>query len=203
MKSIIRLVLIFITVVFAIYLFVGQTQTQTPIPDQQVKTETTAKTFAKVAPENILLAEIDEHSITGADFNRYLALFKNGDQKHSGTPALRERQLNNLINRILLLDEADKQGYFKDDKLKKHSSLNTSEHETIVLRQFLTDKISRPATINDADLNTYLKTHPQINPEQAREQLTSKRQQQLFQKMMHDLKKEHNIVIHHENLTKF
>ena len=199
MKSIIRLVLISITVVFAIYLFVGQTQT----PDQQVKTETTPKTSAEVAPENILLAEIDEHSITGADFNRYLALFKKGDQKHSGTPALREHQLNNLINRILLLDEADKQGYFKDDKLKKHSSLNTSEHETIVLRQFLTDKISRPATINDADLNTYLKTHPQINPEQAREQLTSKRQQQLFQKMMHDLKKEHNIVIHHENLTKF
>ncbi len=203
MKSFIRLALISITAVFAIYLFAGQTQTQTPTPDQQVKTETTAKTSAEVAPENILLAEIDEHNITGADFNRYLALFKNGDQKHSGTPALRERQIKNLINRILLLDEAAKLGYFKDDKLKKHSSLNTSEHETIVLRQFLTDKISRPATIDDADLNTYLETHPQIEPEQAREQLTSKRQQQLFQKMMHDLKKEHNIVIHHENLTKF
>ncbi len=203
MKSFIRLALISITAVFAIYLFAGQTQTQTPTPDQQVKTETTAKTSAEVAPENILLAEIDENNITGADFNRYLALFKNGDQKHSGTPALRERQIKNLINRILLLDEAAKLGYFKDDKLKKHSSLNTSEHETIVLRQFLTDKISRPATINDADLNTYLETHPQIEPEQAREQLTSKRQQQLFQKMMHDLKKEHNIVIHHENLTKF
>ncbi len=203
MKSFIRLALISITAVFAIYLFAGQTQTQTPTPDQQVKTETTAKTSAEVAPENILLAEIDENNITGADFNRYLALFKNGDQKHSGTPALRERQIKNLINRILLLDEAAKLGYFKDDKLKKHSSLNTSEHETIVLRQFLTDKISRPATIDDADLNTYLETHPQIEPEQAREQLTSKRQQQLFQKMMHDLKKEHNIVIHHENLTKF
>ncbi len=203
MKSFIRLALISITAVFAIYLFAGQTQTQTPTPDQQVKTETTAKTSAEVAPENILLAEIDENNITGADFNRYLALFKNGDQKHSGTPALRERQLKNLINRTLLLDEAAKLGYFKDDKLKKHSSLNTSEHETIVLRQFLTDKISRPATIDDADLNTYLETHPQIEPEQAREQLTSKRQQQLFQKMMHDLKKEHNIVIHHENLTKF
>ncbi len=205
MKAFIKLACISLTAVFAIYLFAGQTQTQshTPPPDKQVKTAIAPKTAAAVAPENILLAEIDKQKITGADFNQYLALFKNNDQEHSESPALRERQIKNLINRILLLEEARKQDYFKDEKLRKHGSLDPIEHETIVLRQFLTDKISRPATIDETELKTYLKDHPHISHEQAQEQLTSKRQQQLFQKLMHNLQKEHKIVIHRENLTQF
>jgi len=205
MKSFIKLAAISLTAVFAIYFLAGQTQTQTQTqsPDKQVKTAIAPKTAAAVAPENILLAEIDEQKITGADFNQYLALFKNNDQGHSESPARRERQIKNLINRILLLEEARKQDYFKDEELKKHGSLDPSEHETIVLRQFLTDKISRPATIDEAQINTFLKENPHISHEQAQEQLTSKRQQQLFQKLMHNLKKEHKIVIHRENLTKF
>jgi len=203
MKSFIKLACISLTAVFAIYFLAGQAQA--PGPDKQPahaeKAEQTAATSS--APTSLLLAEIDEHKITGADLNQYLALFKNNDQSHSASPALRERQVNNLINRILLLEEARKQGYFKDEDLKKHGSLDKREHETIVLRKFLTDKISRPATINDAELKTYQETHSQLSPEQARERLTAERQLQIFQKLMQDLRKGHKIVIQHENLTQF
>jgi len=205
MKSFIKLACISLTAIFAIYLFAGQTRTQkqTPPPDKQVKVSAIQKTTAAVAPKDILLAEIDGQKITGADFNQYLSLFKNNDQGHSASPALRERQIKNLINRILLLEEARKQGYFKNEDLKKHGSLDPIEHETIVLRQFLTDKISQPATIDETELKTYLETHSQFSSEQAREQLTSKRQQQLFQELMHDLQKVHKIVIFRENLARF
>jgi len=202
MKSFIKLAAISAAAIFAIYLLVGEVQA--PGPDQHPPhSEKAEKTVAISAPATLLLAEIDEHKITGTDFNQYLALFKNNDQSHAASPALRERQINNLINRTLLLEEARREGYFKDEDLKKHGSLNQSEHETIVLRHFLTDKISRPATIDEAELKTYQEAHSQLSPEQARERLTAEHQLQLFQKLMQDLRKGHQIVIHRENLTRF
>ena len=199
MKPFMKLAAITCATVIVIYFFVGQTQRLDS--DNQVKTEITSEANPKVAPETILLAEIDGQKITGADFNQYLELFKKSGEQQSETPAMRERQVKNLINRNLLLEEARKNGYFENEDLKKHGSLNSSEHETIVLRQFLTDRISRPATIADTELELFIKSHPNFTPEQAREHLTSKRQQQLFQKLMHDLKNGHKIVIHQKNLT--
>ena len=147
-----------------------------------------------------VLAEIDNQKITKADFTAYLGLFKDQDKYQPTTTAAREKLLNNLIDRTLLLEEARKQGYFEAPELKKHGSLNSTEHETIVLRKLLTDRISRPATIDDATVNTYLKTHAHLTFEQAQEKLTSKRQLQLFQELMQNLKKERTIIIHQENL---
>ena len=147
-----------------------------------------------------VMAEIDSQKITKADFTAYLGLFKDQGKYQPTTAAAREKLLNNLIDRTLLLEEARKKGYFNAPELKKHGSLNSTEHETIVLRQLLTDRISRPATINDATVNTYLKTHTNLTFEQAQEKLTSKRQLQLFQELMQSLKKERTIIIHRENL---
>lgn len=147
-----------------------------------------------------VLAEIDQQKITKADFSAYLGLFKDQDKYQATTAAARGKLLNNLIDRTLLLEEARKQGYFEAPELKKHGSLNSIEHETIVLRKLLTDRISRPATIDDATVNTYLKTHSNLTFEQAQEKLTSERQLQLFQELMQNLKKERTIIIHKDAL---
>ena len=148
-----------------------------------------------------LLATIDEQWITREDFNNYLKLFKNPGSFSQSNPETREKLLNNLIDRTLLLEEARKQGYFEAPELKKHTSLNSIEHETIVLRQLLTDRISRPATINDVTVNTYLETHTNLTFKQAQEKLTSERQRQLFQELMQELKKERTIIIHRKSLV--
>ena len=147
-----------------------------------------------------ILAKIDNQTITKADFTAYLSLFKDQSKYQPTTSAARGKLLNNLIDRTLLLEEARKQGYFEAPELKKHGSLNSIEHETIVLRQLLTDRISRPATIDDATVNTYLTTHPNLTFKQAQEKLTSERQQKLFHKLMQNLKKDRTILIHRENL---
>ena len=147
-----------------------------------------------------VLAEIDGRKLTKADFTAYLNLFKDQSKYQPTTAAAREKLLNNLIDRTLLLEEARKKGYFNAPELKKHGSLNSIEHETIVLRQLLTDRISRPATIDDNTVNTYLETHTNLTFKQAQEKLTSERQLQLFQALMQDLKKERKIIIHRENL---
>ncbi len=146
--------------------------------------------------ENEILATIDQQQITLVDFNKYLELFKNPGNFCQSDLETRKKHLDNLINRTLLLEEARAKGYFKAPELKKHGSLNSSEHETIVLRQFLTDKVSRPATIDDATVNTYLTTHPNLKFKQAQEKLTSERQQKLFKELMQELKKERTIIIH-------
>jgi len=197
MKSFIKLAAISIAIIFAIYFFSTQTQAPTSSKSAEVKPSPTTSTAAS---ENLLLAEIDDQKITGADYNRYLELFKDSGHDQPVNPAIRELQIKNLINRILLLKEARQQGYFEDKELEKHGSLNQSERETMVLRKFLTDKVSRPATVAEDELNTYLKTHPNYSAEAAREELTTGRQQQLFLKLMHDLKDGHRIVIHHKNL---
>ncbi len=197
MKSFIKLAAISIAIIFAIYFFSTQTLAPTSPKSAEVKTPPTTSTAAS---ENLLLAEIDQQKITGADYNRYLKLFKDSGHDQPVNPAIRELQIKNLINRILLLQEARKQGYFEDKELEKHGSLNQSERETLVLRKFLTDKVSRPATIAEDELDTYLKAHPNYSAEAAREQLTTGRQQQIFLKLMQDLKDGHHIVIHHENL---
>ncbi len=147
-----------------------------------------------------VLAEIDQQKITKADFTAYLCLFKDQGKYQPTTVAARKKLLNNLINRTLLLEEARKQGYFEAPELKTHGSLNSTEHETIVLRKFLTDRVSRPTTIDDKTVNTYLETHTKLTFKQAQEKLTSKRQLQLFQELMQNLKKERTIIIHQENL---
>ncbi|MEA3348295.1 MAG: SurA N-terminal domain-containing protein [Pseudomonadota bacterium] len=147
-----------------------------------------------------ILAEIDGQKITRADFTAYLSLFKDQGKYQPTTTAAREKLLNNLIDRTLLLEEARKQGYFNAPELKKHGSLNSTEHETIVLRKFLTDRISRPATIDDKTVSTYLETQTNLTFKQAQEKLTSERQLQLFQELMQNLKKERKIIIHQENL---
>ena len=197
MNSFIKLAAISIAIVFALYFFAVQTQAPTLPKSAEVKTPPTTRTAAS---ENLLLAKIDQQEITGADYNRYLKLFNYSGHDQPVNPAIRELQIKNLINRILLLKEARQQGYFEDKELEKHGSLNQSERETMVLRKFLTDKVSRPATIAEDELNTYLKDHPNYSAEAAREELTTGRQQQLFLKLMHDLKDGHHIVIHHENL---
>ena len=148
-----------------------------------------------------VLAEIDNQTITKADFTAYLGLFKNQSKYQPTTAPAREKLLNNLIDRTLLLEEARKQGYFNAPELKKHGSLNSIEHETIVLRQLLTDRVSRPATVDDATVNTYLETHANLTFKQAREKLTSQRQQQLFKELMQELKKERSITIYQKNLV--
>lgn len=152
------------------------------------------------AGKNELLATIDQQQITQEEFNKYLKLFKNSESFSQTNPETRKKYLENLINRTLLLEEARKQGYFDAPELKKHGSLNSIEHETIVLRQLLTDRISRPATIDDTTVNTYLETRANLTFKQAQEKLTSERQLELFQELMKKLKKERIIIIHQENL---
>ena len=168
------LIILFVSLVFCLSAGIGETE------------ETSSK----------VLATIDEIKITQADFEAYLDLFKDQSKYRPTTPAAREKLLNNLIERTLLLDEAKKKGYFEADDLKKHGSLNSRERETMVLRQFLTDRVSRPATIDDSTVKNYLETHPGLTFEQAQEKLTSERQLEIYKELMQELKRDREITIH-------
>ena len=163
---------------------------------------TTPKSTAAAIPDQLLLAEIDGRPVTGTDLKKYLGLFKESEMVWPAKPETREKLINHLIDRELLLEAARKQGYFKIDELKKHGHLQPSECETIALRAFLNDKIARPATPDQAAITNYRKQHPDLSAKQAREKLASARQIELFKNLMASLKKEHKIVIHRENLTK-
>ncbi len=150
---------------------------------------------ANTAKKSKVLAKIDKIKITQADFDAYLDMFDAKSKYRPTTPAARTKLLNHLINRILLIEEARKSGYFEDEELKKHSSLSSTELETMVLRKLLIDKISRPATIADPAVNIYLETHPDLTFKQAQKKLIGERQQQLYDKLMQKLRKERKIVI--------
>jgi hypothetical protein len=143
-----------------------------------------------------VLATIDKTKITQTDFDNYLDMFDTKSSYRPTTPAARTKLLNHLIDRMLLIEEARKSGYFEDDELKKHSSLNRTEHETMVLRKLLIDRISRPATVADPTVNIYLETHPDLTFKQAQEKLIGKRQHQLYKKLMQKLRKGRKITIY-------
>ncbi len=150
---------------------------------------------ANTTKKSKVLANIDQIKITQADFDAYLNMFDAKSKYRPTTPAARTKLLNHLIDRILLLEEARKSGYFEDEELKKHGSLNRAERETMVLRKLLIDRISKPATIADPTVNIYLESHPDLTFKQAQKKLTGERQQQLYEKLMQKLRKGHKIVI--------
>ena len=161
-----------------------------------------SKTAAATIPDQVLLAEIDGQPVTGADLKEYLGLFKGEQARLPEKLENRLQLVQHLVDRKLLLEAAEKAGYAKLDELKKHGSLNPSERETIILRAFLTDKISRPATPDDAELAAYREKHPGLDPKKAREALAAAKQKQLFRQLMAELRKGRKIVIQQENLAR-
>jgi len=157
---------------------------------------------ATPATGKIVLAAIDGQPVTAADLKEYLALFSASERQLPEKLEARTKVLEHLIDRKLLLTAARKAGYDKLDELKKHGSLNSTEKETIILRAFLTDRISRPATPDQETVATFQKQHPDLNTRQAREKAAAARQRQIFAQLMAKLRKEHKIVIHHDNLVR-
>ena len=151
--------------------------------------------IAANAKKSKVLAKIDKIEITQADFDTYLNMFDAKSKYRPTTPAARAKLLNHLIDRMLLLEEARKSGYFKDEELRKHGSLSSAERETMVLRKLLIDRISRPATIADPTVTLYLEDHPDLTFKQAQEKLTRERQLQLYKKLIQKLRKGRKIVI--------
>ncbi len=152
-------------------------------------------------PDQVLLAEIDGRKVTGADLKNYLGLFKGPEAELPTGAEARKKLIRHLIDRELLLDEARKEGYFKLDELKKHGSLNQVERQTIALRAFLTDKISRPATPDAAAVEALRRKQPDLDPKAAREKLARQNQLELFHQMMTRLQQEHQVIIHHDALA--
>ncbi len=174
-----------------------------PTGAQQERATTTATATAAAAiPDQLRLAEIDGQPVTGADLKKYLGLFKDPQSQLPREPAACRLLLEHLVNRKLLLEAATRSGYDKLDELKKHGSLGPVEKETIILRAFLNDRISRPATPDKTEVSAYREKHPDLSLKQAREALAAKKQKALFRQLMAELRQEHKIVIHLENLAR-
>jgi len=158
------------------------------------------KSTAATIPAKIVLATIDSQAVTGADLQAYLALFQGQESRLPEGIEARNKLLDHLLDRKLLLIAAAKAGYDKLDELKKHGSLGPTEKETLILRAYLTDKISRPATPDEAAVAAWRKEHPNLNVKEAREKLAAKNQKKLFRQLMTKLRKEHKIVIQRNSL---
>ena len=163
--------------------------------------DTAKKNPAAAIPEKVVLAEIDGQAVTGADLRSYLGLFKGPEARLPEGPEARTRLLEHLLDRKLLLIAAAKEGYDKLDELRKHGSLEGVEKETIILRAYLTDKVSRPATPDEAAVSAWREKHPGLTVKKAREELATTNQKKLFRQLMTRLRKEHKVVIRQQNLA--
>ncbi len=146
------------------------------------------------------MARIDGKTYTKKDFDAYLALFKGDPLYRPRTMKDKERMLRHFVDRELLLQAAKKEGYEKLDVLKKHPTVSRAEEETIILRAYLQDHVSKKASVTDAEVVAYKKEHPGLKAETARERLTARRQKVLFDKLMKRLRAGHTIKIYPEAL---
>jgi hypothetical protein len=151
------------------------------------------------ASQGKVLAEIDGKKIMQKDFDAYLALFKGNSRYLPKTLEDKKRLLHHLIDRAILLEAARKEGYFKQDTLKKHPSFNQVEKETFVLRAYLMDHVSGKITVTSSEIAAFKKAHPRITPQEARNILTTKYQKIEFASLMKHLKSGRVIRIYPEN----
>ena len=152
------------------------------------------------AAQNKVLAGIDGKKITRKDFDAYLALFKGNPRYLPRTQEDKKRLLQHLIDRMILLEAAKKEGYFKQKILKKHPSLTEVEKETFILRAYLMDHVSKKVTVTSSEVVAYQKLHPDTSSKEARELLIAKRQKVLFAVLMKQLKTGRKIRIYSETI---
>ncbi|MBN2332214.1 MAG: hypothetical protein JXO49_00810 [Deltaproteobacteria bacterium] len=146
------------------------------------------------------LATIDSQIITGSTFEAYLELFKGNPRYQPGTREAKEKLLQHLINRTILLQYAEENGYADLEELSKHQHLSREEKETLILRRLLTDLVSSQVAISQTDIDRYLQNHPQLTRTHAEENIAAEKQQEIFHQLMNKLKKKHTITIYQENL---
>jgi len=155
------------------------------------------------AGKSLVLAEIDGKKITARDFDAYLRLFKGSPAYQPNTLKNKRRLLGYLIDRKLLLQAAQSEGYPKRDKLKKHPSLGKVEDETMILRAYLIDHVSRKVSVAPGEIQAYRHAHPELTQSQARDAVISQHQQKRFHALMQRLRKEHRIQIYTDNLARY
>jgi len=152
------------------------------------------------AAGNKILAEIDGMKLTQKDFDAYLALFKGNARYMPKTLEDKKRMLAHFIDRTLLLQAAKKEGYEKLDVLKKHPVVDKVEEETIILRAYLQDHVSKKVSVSPEEVAAYRKAHPGVKAEKAKELLAARQQKILFDKLMERLRADHTIKVYPENL---
>lgn len=178
MKKYSLVVLFFLSIIVSVYIYVPYLQ----------------------AGQSKVLADIDGKAITQKDFEAYLALFK-GDARY--TPKTfegKKRMLKHLIDRTILLEAAKKEGYEKLDVLKKHPTMNQVEEETIILRAYLQDHVSKKVSVTTEGVSAYMKKHPNVSSKKAKEALLTEKQKRRFAILMKRLKKGHTVQIYPENI---
>ena len=153
-----------------------------------------------LASQDKVLAGIDGKKITQKDFNAYLALFKGNSRYLPKTQEEKRTLLQHLIDRTILLEAAEKGGYFKQEIFKKHPSLTKVEKETFILRAYLMDHVSKKVTVTSSEVAAYQKLHPDTSSEKVREVLIAKRQKELFAVLMKQLKKGRKIQLYPEKI---
>jgi|GEM_PF-1795484 len=153
-----------------------------------------------IAAGDNVLAEIDGKKLTQKDFDAYLALFKGNARYNPTTLEGKKRMLQHFIDRTLLLQAAKKEGYEKLDVLKKHPVVDKVEEETIILRAYLQDHVSKKVAVSPEEIAAYKKAHPGMKTEKVKELLAARQQKILFDKLMKRLRAEHTIRVYPENL---
>ena len=151
----------------------------------------------------LVLAKIDGKKITTQNFTQYLNLFDDNPAYQARTLEDKKRLLNYLIDRTLLLEAAQEEGYAKRDKIKKHPFLGKIEDETMILRAYLIDHVSHKVSVTQSDAKTYQKNHPGLTLKQARDEFTTQRQEKTFHALIAHLRKGHTIKIYTENLERY
>ncbi|HDS16438.1 MAG TPA: hypothetical protein ENN66_07510 [Proteobacteria bacterium] len=148
----------------------------------------------------VVLANIDGDQITVADFDDYLKLFHQESAFAQCDHETRGRHLQNLINRRLLLEEAQKLGYFAAPELKSHGRLDQGEQEAFALRKLLTEKVVKPGTATREAIESYQAEHAVASYAVAETELNHRLRRQLFDDFVLQLRKIKRIETYENNL---
>jgi hypothetical protein len=155
-----------------------------------------------------VIATIDGNPIYLSDYEEFVNLFK----KRPKTIEDKLNMLNNLINRRILIEDAREKGYFnrKDTKknFKKHKFLDKSNkdktyEETIVLREYFIENVSKKVKVSKKEIEDFIAKHKgykSISKVDAKDMIAFGKEKKIFAELLQKLRANKKIVIFKQNL---
>jgi len=156
----------------------------------------------------IVVATIDGSPIYLSYYEEFVNLFK----KKPVTIEDKLKMLNNLINRRILIEDAREKGYFNRKETKKNfkkhkfldkSNKNKTYEETIVLREYFIENVSKKVKVSKKEIEDFIAKHKgykSINKVDAKDMIAFGKEKKVFAELLKNLRANKKIVIFKQNL---